>query len=164
MIKKKQKAVAIIGFAKNVPILNRCFASLAARAFTKSGFIVCAGNLTGTFKYAFSASKRISKNRQTVTVAFIDQPAVIKPRYVDYIFTLKNKELKHQCIADYCDVAIIIGGGTHSLHLIECFIALHKPVIAVRNSKGIVRNEIEQYQIAQYPLRTAIHKIINQNL
>ena len=72
--------IAIIGFAKDVPLKNKFIASLVAMVFTVKGYNIIAGNVLGTFGYAFGAAKMMGGR----TLAIVDDDIISISITVNY--------------------------------------------------------------------------------
>jgi len=131
--------IAIIGFAKDVPLKNKLIASLVAMVFTAKGYNIIAGNVLGTFGYAFGAAKMMGGR----TMAIVDDDINSLPRYIDQVLYIPSVMKKHENVALLSSAAIIIGGGDKSLHLAREFIKQGKPIIAITGTHGIVDSEVQ---------------------
>ncbi len=131
--------IAIIGFAKDVPLKNKFIASLVAMVFTVKGYNIIAGNVLGTFGYAFGAAKMMGGR----TLAIVDDDISSLPRYIDQVLYIPSVMKKHENVALLSSAAIIIGGGDKSLHLAREFIKQGKPIIAITGTHGIVDSEVQ---------------------
>ncbi|NQZ81886.1 MAG: hypothetical protein HRT52_12805 [Colwellia sp.] len=148
--------IAIVGFANDVPVMNRCMALMAGFVLASKGCNVVAGNIKGTFSYGFLGAKLCRGN----TMAIVDSDQPRSHPFADTILTQKCKHAKHQQVVSYCHAALVIGGGKYSIELLKEFSKKHKPIIAVCNSHGIVDNEISEFGIQALPLIQAINWLL----
>lgn len=160
-IEMNTKNLALIGFAKNVPFKNKWLALCTGFITSCFGYNLYAGNVIGTFYFGFIGHK----------VALGAGIAILER--VDFKFNNFNmkqivvydKHAKHLTIAKTCQGAIVIGGGKHSLHLIECMLANNKPVVAIEHTYGIVENELPQgceIKSNVYSAMSWLHNKINE--
>ncbi|MCJ8320630.1 MAG: hypothetical protein MJK12_13410 [Colwellia sp.] len=121
-----------------------------------------AGNIKGTFYFAF-IGHRLAFGKGVAVVEIKDynvKCSHIKQTIID------DKNIKHLSIAQTCQGAIVIGGGKHSIHLINCLLNSNKPVVAIKHTHGIVANDLPKGCEVKSNLLTAIlwlhHKIENR--
>ncbi len=148
--------VAIIGFSKKVPLKNRYLAFVAGCQLTFRGFNISAGNTIGTFIYAFLGAKLF--HGKTFAITQPNFPS-INDYFIDRTLIIKHQHAKHEYIACCSSAALVIGGGEQSISLIQEFLDRGKPVIAVKETQGIVRYEVQNYGIEVTDLSTAINWI-----
>ena len=140
--RRKRKHVAILGFAEPCGMYNQGMAYVAGLALAKNGYVVTAGNLTSTFYSAFMGAKKIYGN----TLAILEKDYRFRTRnvYCDVVVTVDDSAKKHRMLADLCTSAIIIGGGPGTKHLESEFLKRDKPVVAITNTGGITRTELDE--------------------
>lgn len=133
--------MAVLGFATRCSHSNQAIAYKVGRELALNQFTVCAGNVTGTFIYAFNGAK--STSGHTLAVVEADCKGLDKP-HCDEVVYAPNSDKKHQLIADKCQGAIVIGGGPGTKKLISHFLNMDKPVVAIMGSGGVVTSELDQ--------------------
>ena len=148
--------IAIIGFAKEVPFKNKLIALTIGALLAIKGYNVTAGNIKGTFSYAFWSAKIFGAK----TLAVIDKGIDKQPAYIDSYIYIPSMIEKHQQVTLVSSAAIIIGGGSRSLHLAQEFIKQGKPIIAIKNTHGIVENEVKPLGIRTCSIFSALHYIL----
>ena len=129
-----QIRLAILGYGRECSNKNAKTASIVGRTAGKMGLSLIAGNVTGTFAFAFEAARAYPIN----TICVIEKHK--KPRDTDLIseiFLTKDSYAKHIQISQMADAAILIGGGAGSQQLLNHFIKNKKTVIAIEGSGGI---------------------------
>ena len=136
-----KKYIAVLGFATRCSQSNQAIAYKVGRELALNQFTVCAGNVTGTFIYAFNGAK--SANGHTLALVGADCKGLDKS-HCDEVVYATNSDKKHQLIADKCQGAIVIGGGAGTKKLITRFVNLNKPVVAILGSGGVVTNELDK--------------------
>jgi len=136
---KARDNITIIGFATAVPLKNKIIALIIGGLLSLRGCNILAGNIVGTFRYAFCSAKLFGGK----TFALVDKKISRPPLFIDSLMYVPSNTRKHQQVALLSRAAIIIGGGGRSLHLVKEFIKQGKPVIAISDTHGIVDNEIE---------------------
>lgn len=133
--------IAILGFAEACSQYNQDIAYVAGAALAKKGYIVTAGNITSTFNSAF----RGAKNFEGKTLAVLEEHQELKKNsYCDIVVTVEDTAQKHRMLAELCFSAIIIGGGDGTKHLETKFLKLNKPVVALKDTGGITRTELDK--------------------
>lgn len=138
---KSKEHIAILGFAEPCSRYNQGMAYVAGVALAKKGYIVTAGNLTSTFNSAFRGAKKVEGK----TLAILEDHAELNnSTYCDVVLSVKDTEEKHRMIAELCAGAIIIGGGNGTKHLESEFLKLKKPVVALTDTGGITRTELDE--------------------
>jgi len=148
--------IAIIGFSQDVPLKNKLIASFIAMIFTMKGYNIVAGNVLGTFSYAFGAAKMLGGR----TMAIVDNDIHSPSLFIDQVLQIPTVMKKHENIALLSSAAIIIGGGDKSLHLAKEFIKQGKPIIAITGTHGIVDSEVKPLGIKVSRFIDAISYII----
>ncbi|MCG8414838.1 MAG: hypothetical protein MI746_11525 [Pseudomonadales bacterium] len=131
--------IAILGFAKQVNERQALLAEEAARKLSESGHGVGVGNVTGTFSHALKSAKE----NKGLTMAIIEQ--TLRDRNLsdcDILQIVSTQRAKHEALAKQCSGALVIGGGTGTLKLIEQFLRNGKRVVAIADSGGIVPREL----------------------
>jgi len=154
----KMGNITIIGFAKETPLKNKFFAFIIGGWLSLRGYNIVAGNIVGTFRYAFLAAKMLGGR----TLAMVDKDNVVQPYFVDRLLYKSSVMKKHQQVALLSSAAIIIGGGERSLHLVKEFVKQGKPIIAVTNTHGIVDNEVTPLGVKVSGLYGAVNYIISK--
>ncbi len=138
------KSIAVLGFGMDVPEKSKELALKAGKYLAERGFVVCIGNVGGTFYYAAKGAKAGGGK----TLAFIDQKTDIsKIHYCDDFEMMESTEQKHEQIVSYCDAAIVIGGGENTRKLIRKFVAERKPIVGIIGTGGVVEEKIAGLQI-----------------
>lgn len=131
--------IAILGFGVSCPKVNAETAYEIGREIALDGNIVCCGNFTGTFFFAFKGAKSV-KGR---TIAILERDKVSQERsFCDEIIIVENTEEKHKLISEKCIGAIVIGGAQGTGKLINRFLEKGKRVVAVKHSGGIVKPDM----------------------
>ncbi len=148
--------ITIIGFANEVPVKNKVFAFIVGSLLCLNRVNILAGNVVGTFRFAFYGAKVVGGK----TMAVVDNKLEKKPYSIDQILYTSTKNEKHEQVALLSSAAIVIGGGKHSLHLVKEFIKQGKPIIAIEGSKGIVEGEIQPLGVKVTTLFKAIRQIL----
>lgn len=148
--------ITIIGFAKNVPLKNKLYAFVVGSALSFNGYNIVAGNIIGTFSYAFWAAKIFGGK----TLAMIDKDSTEQPFFIDRLLYTPSIMKKHRQVALLSRAAIIIGGGHGSLHLAKEFIKQGKPIVAISNTHGIVDGEVNALGVRRKGLFDAVHYLL----
>ncbi len=139
-LQQESKSIAILGFAVPCTMHNKYMAFETGKLLAKSGYVVTAGNLTSTFYYAFKGAKSVMGN----TVAIIEKDIRFENlEYCDVVERVNSASIKHTRIADTCTGAIVIGGGSRTNKVVNNFLQQDKPVIAIKNTGGIVDSELD---------------------
>jgi len=131
--------IAVLGYATHCSEFNKEIAFDVGRLLALRGFIVCSGNITGTFIHAFKGAKSVKGH--TVAILENTQRTAHKPFCDDAIYAL-DTDAKHTLISEKCQAAIVIGGGEGTKKLINRFIHLNKDVIAIKGSGGAVNSKL----------------------
>jgi len=154
--------IAILGFTQTPPERNEAMAFKAGQELASLGFGIAAGNLFGTLKQAFNGAKQ----NRGITLAIIEQAQIFYGHQnCDILEIVPSIKMKHAMIADLCCGALVIGGGSGTLKVVQQFLARDKPVVAIENTSGITNNELRQTTLSTkvklYPdLNSAIHQDI----
>ena len=153
--------IAILGYGSYCSDFNKRLAEEAGKKLAMIGYDVCAGNISGTFLYAFQGAKSIGGK----TVAIVDDSIHVDEKnrkYCDRIITVKSTLLKHKTIADKCDGAIVIGGGKGTLSVIKYFLLKSKPVVAIKNTGGVVESDLDNAVQLIDSIESAINFILSK--
>jgi len=133
--------IAIAGFASKCAKHNIPLITDVCRQAVEGGYGISAGNLSGTFLYAF----RETKKRHGHTMAIVESGvAHIHHQHCDILQIVSSNHQKHQMLAQKCVGAIVIGGGHGTKRLIDQFLIQQKPVVALTASGGIVEHELNK--------------------
>ena len=155
----KKKFIAILGFvkirlAKNIVVTRYVSAELARQ---KMG--VCCGNVSGTFYHAFMGAK----SAHGATKLILEKGINIQfSNLHDTTIITSNRVNKHYELANTCLGAIVIGGGNGTIEVIDFFLQLSRPVIAINNSGGIVPNELDSRVELIDDYRLVVNTIISK--
>lgn len=134
-----QIRLAILGYGKECSKKNARTASLVGKVAAKQGISLIAGNVSGTFAYAFEAAQAYP----ITTICVIEKHK--KPsdkKMVSELYLTKDSYAKHSQISQLADAGILIGGGAGSQQLLNHFLKNNKTVIAIVGSGGITNNEL----------------------
>lgn len=134
-----QIRLAILGYGKECSKKNARTASLVGKVAAKQGISLIAGNVSGTFAYAFEAAKAYP----ITTICVIEKHK--KPsdkKTVSELYLTKDSYAKHRQISQMADAGILIGGGAGSQQLLNHFLKNNKTVIAIEGSGGITNHEL----------------------
>ena len=154
--------IAILGFAHRCPERNKAIALKTGQKIASLGFGIAAGNFFGTPKHAFKGAKQ----NQGLTLAIIEQAQhFCGHQYCDILEIVPTVSIKHNMLAELCCGAIVIGGGSGTLKLVQHFLAQKKPVVVIKNTNGVAGNKLRQTtlhrKVKRYPdLDSAIHQQI----
>lgn len=151
--------LAILGFGRRCSDENRRLASEAGKQIADHGIGICAGNLTGTFHYAFEGAKSVSGH----TLAIVEKSLnTLESKYCDEVRFVADTSIKHQTIAEKCLGAIVIGGGEGTKKVIDQFLRLEKPVVAIKGSGGIVNSELDKRVTIESDVKRALKIIVER--
>lgn len=146
--------IAILGFAHCCPKPNRQVALAVGKKIACEGFGIAAGNIIGTPFYAFQGAKQVDGH----TMAIIDHSThLFRLQNSDILKIVKDQNSKHHMLSNCCIGAVVMGGGPRTLKLIDQFLSLSKPVIALSNSGGVTEQELRQ---RKYQHKLEFHKNI----
>ena len=145
-----------MGFAKFCPAYNQLIAQQTVVEIVKKGYGLAVGNHRGTFYHALKTAKY---NRGRTLAIVEDHPAPEVNHYCDRLKLIPDTTIKHQLLAQSSVGAIVIGGGEGSKRLIDRFLHLERSVVAIANTGGIVKSELDDRVIVVSSPNMAIDNI-----
>lgn len=154
-------SIAILGYGSYCSEFNKKLAEEAGQKLARIGCVVCAGNISGTFLYAFQGAKSMGGKTLAIIDGSIDVDEENR-KYCDQIIVVKSTLLKHQTIADKCDGALVIGGGKGTLSVIKQFLRKNKPVVAIKNTGGVVEADLDNNVQLIDSIESAINLILSK--
>lgn len=129
--------IALLGFAESCTIQNTVLAIEVGKRLAQDGLGLAVGNTKGTFHHALIAANNIGGK----TLAILDPSQLTWINYaLDSIERTPSQKAKHALIAQRASAGILIGGGKSSKQLMGNILSLGKPVVAIKDSGGIVDN------------------------
>ena len=153
-----QEYIAVLGYGENCSAENLDRAFQAGRNIVMQGYAVCAGNVAGTFRFAFEGAKSMAGN----TMAILDKSYTEADiSLCDTIFYADDAAHKHRMIAQQASAAIVIGGGAGTMQLIDRLLAENKLVAAIRNSGGVADSQPDRRVKIVADIETAMNYIID---
>jgi len=152
-----QKCIAVLGYGENCSERNEAWAFQAGREIALHGHTVCAGNLEGTFRHAFSGAKSVSGG----TMAFLESGNTESDKALcDEVRYAESTDEKHRLIASAASGAIVIGGGMGTGRLIRKLLAQNKPVVSIRHTGGIADSLTDERVKVVSDIEEALNRLI----
>ena len=159
MTNSKYRFIAILGFSKIYKIKNISLIRYVSAELVRHNLGICCGNFTGTFHHAFSSAKLNNGRTKLIIEKNIDTKF---NNLYDSTITTSSSIAKHSEIASRCFGAIAFGGGNGTIDIINYFLNLDKPVVAIMNTGGIVPNELDTRVEIAKDYRFAANRFISK--
>jgi SLOG-like protein len=145
--------IALLGFSESCSIHNTVYAIEVGKNLAQRGLGLAVGNTKGTFHHALIAANTIGGK----TLAILEPTQLTWINYaLDSIERTPSQKAKHELIACRASAGILIGGGQGSKQLIGNFQAHNKPVVAIKDSGGLVDN----HETGRIPLYDKVNDAI----
>lgn len=131
-------AIAVLGFAENPSDFAFVEAYQAGKRIAEHGATLVCGNNRATFLAAIAGA---CTNGGT-TIEIVTSDLCVAAPVATFRWICSSRQEKHLRLIEAVDAAIIIGGGNHTLHLLNTIYDRGKPLIAVDGSGGVVEREL----------------------